>query len=66
MSTNFLLNVAFLKFFSSIIYIPFCNKNDQTIIKNYYLFKLFQIFSKFTGTGSHPKLPFTPKSVAFR
>ena len=23
------------------------------------------LFSKFAGTGSHPELPFTPKSVAF-
>ena len=28
-------------------------------------FLLFQTFLKFAGTGSHPELPFTPKSVAF-
>jgi hypothetical protein len=29
------------------------------------IFSFFQTFLKFAGTGSHPKLPFTPKSVAF-
>ena len=28
-------------------------------------FLFFQTFLKFARTGSHPELPFTPKSVAF-
>jgi hypothetical protein len=28
-------------------------------------FLFFQTLKKFAGTGSHPELPFTPKSMAF-
>jgi len=38
------------------------------ILSNVAFFKnflFFQTFLKFAGTGSHPELPFTPKSVAF-
>jgi len=38
------------------------------ILSNVAFFKnflFFQTFLKFARTGSHPELPFTPKSVAF-
>ena len=38
---------------------------NKKILKIITFFETFQIFSKFAGTGSHPELPFTPKSVAF-